>query len=723
MKFLSALAIGLLISTSSACAETAETPEDIIEKRLERARAIFTNSDAPYTGSKIGRAQWLDDRKLVFRSSEYRQDAETFSFDVTDKSQSKVNTDALAPGPERWPAGVGMAGGPGHELLTSPNGRWKVTGDGPNLALTEIRSGNVKSLTEDGGTDYAYGQGLHIGWSGQLPLKLSGVTPAPSILWSPDSQRFLTFAADTQGVRRVPYIETTKNKDGWPDIKLHETITPWSGDENLPSAEFYIFTVATGKKVRVGLPEKFMRAGDPLRRGLAAWSEDGAYFVLSLTDLRDRVLTSWRIDAATGEASRIYEEAGYFMALGRPWYMPPRLIGDDLFVWSNRDEYAHLYRYNARNGEFLNSVTSEAIHVWEFVGVREDWVYFLAGVLDGEKDPYQKQLFRSKLDGSAQEQLTDNNADHDALASPNLDFMLLTERTLADPLFRYLIDHEGNTIHRFSTPKYPEGFVSPERVSGIGRDNRTTVWGTLFKPTNFDPSQSYPVVHYVHGTAGWVTGPLGIDRRFGTHGQALAELGFIVMVSDGIGGGGRTRSYANVSYDDGHQCGQVYDHLLLMRAAAQSRPYMDIDRVGMVGTSQGGNCASRAILEFPDSVHVAVSMAGNQDSRMINAAELHEYIGLPSDDPESYRTQSNAQLAHQLKGKLMLIHGTLDDDVPLVNALHLIDALIEENKDYDLVLIPNAVHAISGNPYVVHRMWSYFLEHLREEKLPAFDNR
>ena len=370
----------------------------------------------------------------------------------------------------------------------------------------------------------------------------------------------------------------------------------------------------------------------------------------------------------------------------------------------------------------MNSVTSGAIYVWEFVGVRDDWVYFLAGVLDGERDPYQKQLFRAKLDGSQQEQLTDNNADHGAQASPRLDHILLTKRTLAAPLSHELIDHEGNTIHSFPTPKYLEGFVAPERVSGIGRDNRTTVWGTLFKPADFDPNQSYPVLHYVHGTAGWVTGPLGIDQRFGTHAQSLAELGFIVMVSDGIGGGGRTRSYAYVSRDDGHQCGQVHDHLLLMRSAAESRPYMDIDRVGMVGVSQGGNCASRAILEFPDSVHVAVSMSGNQDSRMINAAELHEYIGLQSDDPKSYETQSNARLAHQLKGKLMLIHGTLDDDVPLVNSIHLIDALIEANKDYDLILIPNAVHAISSKPYVLARMWSYFVEHLRGEKLPAFDN-
>ncbi|MEM9618062.1 MAG: prolyl oligopeptidase family serine peptidase [Pseudomonadota bacterium] len=723
MKYFTVLTIGLLISTNSAYAQTAETPEDIIEKRLERARGIFANSDAPYIGSKIGRAEWLDDRQLAFTASEYEQDAETFSFDVTDKSQSKVDNDALPPAPERWPAGVGMAGGPGPELLTSPNGRWEVTSDGPNLVLTDLQSGNVKVLTEDGRPDYAYGQGHLIGWSGQLPIKLAGVTPAPSILWSPDSKRFLTFVADTRDVRRVPYIETTKNEDGGPDIKLHKTITPWPGDENLPSAEFQIFTAATGTTVRVDLPEKFVRAGDPLRRGLAAWSEDGEYCVLTLTDLRDRVLTSWRIDAATGKASKIYEETGYFMSLGRPWYMYPRLIGDELLVWSNRDEYAHMYRYNARNGEFLNAVTSGAIHVWEFVGVRENWVYFLAGVLDGERDPYQKQLFRSKLDGSEQEQLTDNNADYGALASSNLDYIFLTERTLANPLSHYLIDYEGNTIHQFSTPKYLEGFIAPERVSGTGRDNRTSVWGTLFKPADFDPSRSYPILHYVHGTVGWTTGPLGIDQWFGMQGQALAELGFIVMVADGIGGGGRTRSYAYVSHDDGHQCGQVYDNLLLMRAVAESRPYMDIGRVGMVGVSQGGNCASRAIFEFPDSVHVAVSMSGNQDSRMINASELHEYIGLPSDDPEAYRAQSNAQLAHQLEGKLMLIHGTLDDDVPLVNSLHLIDALIEGNKDYDLVLIPNAVHAISGNPYVLARIWSYFLEHLRDEKLPAFDNR
>ncbi len=722
MKFLTVLAIALLTTTHSACAQTAETPEDTIEERLERARGIYAHSDAPYIGSKIRRAAWLDDRRIAFEASGYEQDAETLSFDVTDKSQSKAGKDTLPPPLERWPAGVGMAGGPGPERLTSPNDRWKVTDDGPNLLLTDLQSGDVRALTEDGRPDYAYGQGHIIGWSGQLPIKIAGITPAPSILWSPDSERFLTFAADTRGVRRVPYIETTKNRGGWPDIRLHETVTPWSGDEALPSAQFQIFTAATGKQVRVDLPQKFERAGDPLRRGLAAWSEDGEYVVLTLTDVRDRVLTSWRIDAATGKASKIYDETGYFMSLGRPWYMYPRLIGDELLIWSNRDEYAHMYRYNARDGEFLNPVTSGAIYVWEFVGVREDWVYFLAGVLDGERDPYQKQLFRSKLDGSKQEQLTDNDADHGALASPNLDYILLTERTLTSPLSHYLIDYEGNIVHRFPKPGYLEGFVAPERVSGTGRDNRTPVWGTIFKPADFDPSRSYPVLHYVHGTAGWVTGPLGIDQWFGMQGQALAELGFVVMVADGIGGGGRTRSFAYVSHDDGHQCGQVHDNLLLMRAAAESRPYMDIDRVGMVGTSQGGNCASRAIFEFPDSVHVAVSMSGNQDSRMINAAELHEYIGLPGDDPEAYRTQSNAELAHRLKGKLMLIHGTLDDDVPLVNSLHLIDALIEENKDYDLVLVPNAFHTMSRNPYAVARMWGYFLEHLREEKLPAFDN-
>ena len=158
MKFLTVLAIGLLASANSANAQTAKTPEEVMEGRLERALGVIANSDTPYAGPKIARAAWLDNRKLVFSAAEYERDAKTFSFDVTSKRQSKAKKDALPTGPARWPAGVGMAGGPGHERLTSPNGRWKVAGDGPNLVLNDLQSGDVKPLTEDGGPDYAYGK-------------------------------------------------------------------------------------------------------------------------------------------------------------------------------------------------------------------------------------------------------------------------------------------------------------------------------------------------------------------------------------------------------------------------------------------------------------------------------------------------------------------------------------------------------------------------------------
>ena len=253
----------------------------------------------------------------------------------------------------------------------------------------------------------------------------------------------------------------------------------------------------------------------------------------------------------------------------------------------------------------------------------------------------------------------------------------------------------------------------PERFSAKARDGINDVYGMIIRPSNFDPSKTYPVIEANYSGPHTIRTPKAFaaseaSRQFWQD-QAIAELGFIVVTVDGLGMAHRSKAWQDVSYRNLAD-GGFPDHIAALRQLAQRYPYLDLDRVGIYGGSAGGYAAAQAILAYPDFYKVAVVWAGNHDHRIDKASWVERYMGLPVG--AHYEEQANPTLAANLQGKLLIMHGEMDENVPPAASLQLADALIKANKDFDFLILPGGVHASGYHPYITRRRWDYFVRHL-----------
>jgi dipeptidyl aminopeptidase/acylaminoacyl peptidase len=265
------------------------------------------------------------------------------------------------------------------------------------------------------------------------------------------------------------------------------------------------------------------------------------------------------------------------------------------------------------------------------------------------------------------------------------------------------------------------GWQPPTTIVVKARDGKTDLYGFLFKPTHFDPTKRYPIVNHVY--PGPQTGSCGSRSFSAAHKdmQSLAELGFIVVCIDGMGTPYRSKSFHNALFGDMAD-NTIPDQVAGMKQLAAQYPWIDIDRAGIYGHSGGGAATAAAMFHFPDFFKVGISESGNHDNRVYEDDWAEKWIGLLKKNPDgtsNYDTQANQNSAKNLKGHLFLMHGTMDDNVPPNNTLLVVDALIKANKDFDLLMIPNAHHGYdSANPYVTRRRWDYFVRYLAGAEPP-----
>ena len=248
------------------------------------------------------------------------------------------------------------------------------------------------------------------------------------------------------------------------------------------------------------------------------------------------------------------------------------------------------------------------------------------------------------------------------------------------------------------------------------RDNKWDLYGLMFTPTDLDPKKKYPVVNYIYpGPQGGGVGGRSFSSGRRDH-QALAELGFIVVVIDGSCNPNRSKSFHDACYGDMAD-NTLPDQIAGLKQLAQKYPYLDLSRVGVWGHSGGGYATAAAMFRYPDFYKVGISESGNHDNRNYEDDWGERYIGLLKGD--NYEKQANQNYAKNLKGKLLLSHGGLDNNVPPSNTYLVVDALIKANKDFDLIIFPNARHGYGRDSlYMMRRRWDYFVEHLLGTKPP-----
>jgi len=599
--------------------------------------------------------------------------------------------------------------------LLSPDGRWVAFLRDHNLFVRSVSTREELQLTADGEANFDYGSHAGAGLS-FVTDQIEHAPALPLALWSPDSKRLLTHRLDQRKVREM-YLLQSAPPGGPLSPVLWPYRYPLPGDAVVPTVQMNVFDIEGRARVPFSGDPQLVLYDTPLELGAFRWSNDSAkvYFLEA-----ERGLKSVRFgvaDAQTGAVHAILEERSATYVQANAGNV--QVIGDgtETLSYSERDGWAHLYLHDTATGAIKHQITHGEWRVEQvlWVDAKERRVYFTARGREAGRDPYFRHLYRVQLDGSHLELLTPEDADHELSFAPDGTCFVDTYSRVDLPPVSVLRAADSKLIRTLETADIESlkaiGWKPPERFSAKAADGSTELYGVIYRPSNFDASKSYPVVDSIY------PGPQKIrtSKNFLTLGrgesESLAELGFIVITVDGRGTPYRSKAFHDVSYGHIEQAGNLEDHITVLRQLALRYPYINLEHVGITGHSQGGYSAARALLEYPEFFKVGVASAGVHDMSGYNANLAETYQGMP--DGTNYRAMGNSQLAANLKGKLLLIYGDMDDNVPPTLTVQLVDSLIKANKDFDLLLLPNGNHMNTfTDPYVTRRRWHFLTRHL-----------
>ncbi|HEY6414416.1 MAG TPA: DPP IV N-terminal domain-containing protein [Edaphobacter sp.] len=585
-----------------------------------------------------------------------------------------------------------------------------------NLWVRDLATGKETQLTTDGVKDYGYATD-NAGWQ---------MSDNPILVWSPDSKKIATFQQDQRKDGEMYLVPVT---NGHPQLKAWKY--PLVGDKDVTMIERVIIDVDSPKVIRLKMPPDQHRSticDDVSCRGGSGWddvqwSDDGKHLAFVSTS-RDHKQEWFRVaDASTGEVREVMSEtAPKFFESGNDkvnWKYLPK--SNEILWFSERDGWGQMYLYDLTTGKLKNQITHGEGNVTQVLHVDDATrrIYFLAVGKEKGRDPYFSHYYSIGFDGSGLTLLTPEDADH--AITPSLDgrYFVDVYSTPTQPQTTVVRDSNGKVVVEVAkqdiTKLVAAGWVPPTPITVKARDGKTDLYGFLFKPTNFDASKKYPIVNNVY--PGPQTGSCGGRSFTASHRdmQALAELGFVVVCIDGMGTPFRSKAFHEFYFGNLGD-NTIPDQVAGMKELAAKYPWIDIDRAGMYGHSGGGNATAAAMFNYPDFFKVGIAESGNHDQRDYEDDWAEKWAGLEVKNPDgtsNYDSQANQNIAKNLKGHLLLAHGTMDNNVPPNNTLLVVDALIKANKDFDLLMIPNVAHGYAeAAPYMARRRWDYFVRNL-----------
>ena len=608
--------------------------------------------------------------------------------------------------------------GPGN---VSPDGKREAFIRNWNLWVRDTATGKETQLTKDGVENFGYATN-NAGWVHD---------DSAILVWSPDSSKIATFQQDQRKTSTMALVGTNV---GAPKIETWKY--PFVGDKDVTMIERVVIDVPTQKLVRLQMPadqHRSTQCDDVSCFGGwedVQWANDGksiAFVSTSRDHTRSWVRTA---DVATGAVHDVFDESAknWFESgiNAINWrYLPE---SNEILWWSQRSNWGHLYLYDLKTGKLKRQVTEGDWNVAEVLRLdpASRTVWFTGVNREAGHHPYHQHLYKVNLDAGAPVLLSPEDAQHTFKLSKDGKYVVDSYSTTAVPPVTVLRDaNDGKVLAEVAkadiTRLKAAGWVAPEAIVVKARDGKTDLYGTLFKPSNFDPNKKYPIVNYIY------PGPqVGSVRTYGfapSHGdnQALAELGFVVVAIDGMG-----TPYRSKAFHDGYAKNigdnTLPDQITGMKQLAARFPWIDLSRVGIWGHSGGGNATGTAMFRYPEFFKVGIAESGNHDNRNYEDDWAEKWQGLlvaGKDGKSNYDDQANQNHAKNLKGKLLLMHGLMDDNVPPQSTLLVVDALIKANKDFDLLLLPNARHGYGEySPYVMRKRWDYFVEHLAGAEPP-----
>jgi dipeptidyl aminopeptidase/acylaminoacyl peptidase len=602
----------------------------------------------------------------------------------------------------------------------SPDGKLAAFIRDWNLWVREVATGKETQLTTDGVKDFGYATD-NAGWTD---------SNRPIVLWSPDSKKLATFQQDQRKTGEMYLVET---KVGHPTLRAWKY--PLPGDADVTMIERVIVQVDDRKVVRLKMARDQHRSSlcdDVSCRGGeladAEWSPDSRRLAF-VSNSRDHKHAQLRVaDAASGEVGEILEETSATQfesgSTGVNWRFLPE--SNEVLWFTEKSGWGHLYLHDSATGRLKNPVTSGDWLVTEVLRAdpKERVIYFNAVGREKGHDPYFRHFYRVRFDGTDLRLLTPEDANHSITMSPTGRYFVDVYSKPDAPPVAVLRDNSGKVSREIEKADISKllaaGWKPPMPIVVKARDGETDLYGLLFRPTHFDPNRKYPIVNYIYpGPQSGSVGSRSFSAARGDH-QALAELGFIVVLIDGMGNPLRSKKFHDFYYANMGD-NTLPDQIAGMKQLAARYSWIDIDRAGIWGHSGGGFATADAMFRYPDFFKVGISEAGNHDNREYEDDWGERYQGLLTKTDKggtNYDDQANENHAKNLKGKLLLAHGTMDNNVPPYNTLLVVDALIKANKDFDLLMLPNRRHGFGAEPYMMRRRWDYFVKWLAGAEPP-----
>ena len=627
----------------------------------------------------------------------------------------------------------------------SPDRRWVLFRREGDLWLRPTTGGAERRLTDSAEPQFEWAKSPDQSLETIL-IARRGLRLPPIALWSPDSRRIFTYQLDERGVRVVPMVQNVP-EDGF-GPKLFELRNAFTGDEILPMARQAIIDIETGAIIPCDVTHVTETSG--LEKREAWWSADSSRVFWLDHDRYERAITLMESDAATGTGRAVITEtAATFVEINLAYGAMPnvRVLDrtDELIWFSQADGYAHLYLCDLKSGEVKRQITQGDWPVVELLCVNEGsrQLLFVAGSGETTEDPYQRRICVAGLDGTGMRVLTPCVGDHVPILRSLGWAEILETNTANGPLRSGVSPDGGHVVVTSAGVECPgqswlcrvadgariadleEGLCDlplaiPERVRVLAADGETPLFGMLWKPRDFDPLRSYPLLDWVYPGPQCIQSPrsalpadeLAKIARI----QAATELGMAVLTLDGRGTPYRSRAFHELCHGNLGDPGFLSDHVAAFPQLATGRPWLDLTRIGIIGHSAGGHAAARGILVWPEVYKVAVSTAGSHEPRSYNRCWPEKWQGeliRYPDGTTSHDSVSNAPLANRLQGRLLLGHGDMDENVLPSITLQLAQALEKAGKSFDLLFSPNDDHAsFKSNSWVMRRILIWLAEAL-----------
>lgn len=610
----------------------------------------------------------------------------------------------------------------------SPDSSYIVFAKNHNLYLMdpEDPDSTEHQLTDDGERWFSYQ------WSDGDTSTTKKMRPR--ITWFEDSKKFWVKRQDKRKVDELWVINSLKKR---PELETYKYSMP--GEEDVYVDEIRVFNPATKDHVVLDTDkwEDQSLGGAYFNQGGIYQTEKSDYLYILRRDRTWSKIDVLKANTTTGEVKILFSEESkpYFNTR----YSRLAIIneGEEYIWWSERTGWGQLYRYDSE-GNLKNRITSGSFVVGDIakIDTARSTIYFNAFGREKDQHVYYSNLYSVKFDGSNFRHLTPEDANHSISTSPKGNYFVDNYSRVDLPTISVVRDGTGKIVTKLEevdmSPLKEMGWKAPEVFKVKAADGATDIYGVMWKPFDFDSTKTYPIVSYVYPGPQTEPFPIGFTLRgSGSRTSTLAQVGFVVVAMGNRGGSPiRSKYYHNYGYGDMRDY-PLADNKYGLEQLAGRHSFIDISRVGIYGHSGGGFMSTAALLTYPEFYDVAVSSAGNHDNNIYNIwwGEVHNGVkevrktkkvkdedGNEVEEEEitfDAPVETNAALAGNLQGNLLLVHGDMDNNVHPANTIRLADALIKAGKRFDMMMLPGRRHGFGPyQPYFDRMMWYYFAEHL-----------